>query len=131
MRSTNCHGPTHTGAVPNLSPSLFAAVGETGIPERSARIATSGEKGVLSLSRTVNGSTTSMLLTDSSSLRRLEPFMLRWRSSEYRTDSAFIGVPSLNFTPGRSLMVTVLPPSPIVGMSAASCGKMRRFSSIS
>src|SRR5712692_7530339 len=111
MRSTNCHGPTQTGAVPNLSPSLLAAVGETGIPERSARIATSGEKGLLSLSRTVRGSTTSMLLTDSSSLRRLEPFMLRWRSSEYRTDSAFMGGPALNLEHGRRLVVSDLAPS--------------------
>ncbi len=37
--------------------------------------------------------------------------MVRWRSREYRTASAFMGVPSLNFTPERSLMVTVLPPS--------------------
>src|SRR5262250_368469 len=29
-RSTYCHGPTHTGAVPNLSPSLVATAGETG-----------------------------------------------------------------------------------------------------
>jgi hypothetical protein len=42
-----------------------------------------------------------------------------------------MGVPSLNFTPGRSLIVTVLPPSATVGMSAASWGKILRFSSIS
>ena len=45
--------------------------------------------------------------------------------------SAVIGVPSLNFTPGRSLIVTVLPPSENAGSSAASCGKIFRFSSIS
>ena len=70
----------------------------------------------------VVGSTTSTLVTDSSSLRRLEPFISRCRSSESFIASALKAVPSLNFTPDRSLMVTVLPPSLTVGMPAASCG---------
>ena len=45
--------------------------------------------------------------------------------------SAVNGVPSLNLTPDRSLMVTVLPPSVNRGSSAASCGETVRFSSIS
>jgi hypothetical protein len=46
-----------------LSPSLFTAAGETGMPERSARVATSGEKGLFSRSRIVSGSTISTELT--------------------------------------------------------------------
>ena len=45
--------------------------------------------------------------------------------------SAVNGVPSLNFTPDRSLIVTVFPASDTWGMSAASMGWMRRPSSIS
>ena len=131
MRSTNCHGPTHTGAVPNFSPSFLSAAGEIGMPARSASWAVSGENGAFSFSRTVRGSTTSTAVTDSSSLRRLEPFISRWRSSENFTASAVMAVPSLNFTPGRSLMVTVLPPSLTAGRAAASCGWMRSPSSIS
>ena len=130
-RSTNCHGPTHTGAVPNLSPDLVAAAGDTGMPARSASCAVSGENGALRRRRTVSGSTTSTAFTDSSSLLRLEPFIVWWRSSEKRTASALSGVPSLNLTFGRSLMVTVLPPSLTAGRSAASWGWIRRPSSIS
>ena len=102
-RSTNCHGPTHTGAVPNFSPSFLSAAGEIGMPARSASCAVSGENGAFSRSRTVRGSTTSTAVTDSSSLRRLEPFISRCRSSENFMASALNGVPSLNFTPGAEL----------------------------
>jgi len=94
-------------------------------------VATSGANGAFRRRRTVTGSTTSTAVTESSSLRRFEPFISRWRSSENFTASALIAVPSLNFTPLRSLIVTVLPPSETTGMAAASCGAMRRFSSIS
>jgi hypothetical protein len=70
----------------------------------------------------VSGSATSTAVTDSSSLRRLEPFISRCRSSESFMASAVKGVPSLNFTPDLSLMVTVLPPSLTAGRAAASCG---------
>ena len=53
------------------------------------------------------------------------------RSSENFTDSAVIGVPSLYFTPERSLIVMVRPPSVCCGISAASCGWIESFSSIS
>ena len=101
------------------------------MPARSARIATSGAKGALRRIRTVSGSTASTALTESSSLRRLEPFMFWCRSRENRTASAVIGVPSLNLTPERSLMITVRPPSEYAGIPAASCGWILRFSSIS
>ena len=76
-------------------------------------------------------STTSTASTGASSLARFEPFSVRCRSKENRTDSASMIVPSLNLTLGRSLMVTVRPPSVIWGMSAASWGWMRSPSSIS
>ena len=117
--------------MPNFSPSFLSAAGETGMPARSASWAVSGENGALSFRRTVSGSTTSTAVTDSSSLRRLEPFIFRCRSSENFIASAVNGVPSLNFTLGRSLMVTVLPASLTAGRAAASCGKMLRLSSIS
>ncbi len=130
-RSANCHGPTQTGAVPNFSPSLLTAVGDTGMPARSVSWARSGENGAFRRRRTVSGSTTSTASTGASSLARFEPLRVRWRSRENRTDSASIGVPSLNFTPERSLMVTVRPPSLIAGIAAASCGWIRSLSSIS
>jgi len=40
---------------------------------------------------------------------RNEPFRLRCRSKLYLAAAASIGSPSWNFTPGRSLIVTVLP----------------------
>ena len=43
------------------------------------------------------------------SVRRNEPFMVRWRSRLYLAAAASNGSPSWNFTPGRSFMVTVLP----------------------
>ena len=79
----------------------------------------------------MSGSAISTAATEASSLRRLEPFISRCRSSEYFIASAVNGVPSLNFTLGRSLMVTVLPASLTIGKAAASCGKILRLSSIS
>ena len=79
----------------------------------------------------MSGSTTSTASTGASSLARFEPFKVRCRSSENRTDSASIVVPSLNFTPDRSLSVMVRPPSLIAGMLAASWGWIRSPSSIS
>src|SRR5712691_5109727 len=70
-RSTKDHGPTHTGAVANLSPSLLTAAGETGMPDRSASVATSGEKALFSRSRIVSGSTTSTAVTGERELDRL------------------------------------------------------------
>ena len=57
----------------------------------------------------VSGSTTSTLSIAASSGLRNEPCMVRWRSSENLAASASNGSPSWNLTPGRSLMVTVLP----------------------
>ena len=114
-----------------MSPSFLTAAGDTGMPARSVSWASSGENAAFRRKRTASGSTTSTASTGASSLARVEPFSSRCRSRENFTASAVIGVPSLNFTPGRSLMVTVRPPSVIAGMSAASCGEIRRLSSIS
>ena len=46
------------------------------------------------------------------------------------TASASIASPSWNLTPGRSLMVTVLPSSE-VSLDSASCGTMLSLSSMS
>ena len=56
--------------------------------------------------------------------------MVRWRSRLYLAALASNGSPSWNFTPGRSLMVTVLP-SADVSWPSASCGTMFSFSSMS
>ena len=71
----------------------------------------------------VSGSTTSTLSTEPISGLRNEPFMVRWRSRLYFAASALNGSPSWNFTPGRSLMVTVLPSAEVSWLSA-SCGTM-------
>jgi hypothetical protein len=75
-RSTNLNGPEQTGWAPNLSPSAFAALGDTIIPARSASCASSGENGADRFSRTVIGSTTSTVATGASSPRRLDPAMV-------------------------------------------------------
>ena len=56
--------------------------------------------------------------------------MVRCRSRLYLAASASNGSPSWNFTPGRSLIVTVLP-SAEVSWPSASCGTMFSFSSMS
>ena len=61
----------------------------------------------------VAGSTTSTVSTCASSGLRNEPFMLRCRSRLYLAAAASKTSPSWNFTPDRSLMVTVLPSAEI------------------
>ena len=56
--------------------------------------------------------------------------MFMCRSRLYLAAAASTGSPSWNFTPGRSLIVTVLP-SAEVSEQSASCGTMPAFSSIS
>ena len=129
-RSTNLKAPAQTGFRPNLSPASLAALGDTIMPARSVSWAMSGENGALSSSRTVSGSTTSTLSTAASSGRRNEPCMVMCRSRLALTASASMRSPSWNLTPGRSLMVTVLPSSE-VSCESASCGTMLMFSSMS
>ncbi len=126
-RSVYLNGPTHTGSLPNFSPSLRSWAGDMIIPARSASSETSGAEGAFRCSRTVAGSTTSTDSTDASSPERLEVFSSRWRSSEVLTASASKGVPSLNFTPSRSGIVSVLRSSETRGIDAASCGTTSSF----
>ena len=78
----------------------------------------------------VEGSTTSIASIEPISGLRNEPFMLRWRSRLYLAASASKTSPSWNFTPERSLMVTVRP-SAEVSWPVASCGTTFSFSSMS
>ena len=94
---------------PNLSPASLAACGATIMPARSVSCAISGAYGVLRTMRMVSGSTMSTWSIDATSALRVEPGMVRWRSSEYLAASASNGSPSWNLTPGRSLIVTVFP----------------------
>ncbi len=131
MRLTKENGPTQTGSVPNLSPRVCSCFGDMIIPARSASAAVSGANGSDSVRRTVVGSTTSTDSTVDSSAARADPSSSRWRSSEVLTAAASIGVPSVKVTPSRSVMVTVVPPSPTSGSSAASCGTSCRSASTS
>ena len=78
----------------------------------------------------VSGSTTSTVSIELISGRRNEPFVVRWRSRLYLAAAASKASPSWNLTPGRSLMVTVLPSAEVSWLSA-SCGTMLSFSSMS
>ena len=100
------------------------------MPARSVSWAMRGENGDFSSSRTVSGSATSTLSTAASSGLRNEPCMVMCRSRLAFTASASMASPSWNLTPGRSLMVTVLPSS-VVSCERASCGTMLMFSSMS
>ncbi len=113
-----------------MSPASFAALGLTIMPARSASWASSGENGFFSSSRTVEASATSTLSTAPSSGLRNEPCMVMCRSRLAFTASASMTSPSWNLTPGRSLIVTVLPSSE-VSLDSASCGTMLSLSSMS
>ena len=71
-----------------------------------------------------------MLSTCAISARRNEPCIVRCRSRLNFAASASNGSPSWNFTPSRSLIVTVLP-SAEVWCDSASCGTSASFSSMS
>ena len=130
-RLTKENGPTHTGEEPKSSPSLVSWAGDMTIPARSASWPVSGANGAFRVSFTVVGSTTSTPDTAASSLLRAEPSIETCRSSEVLTAAASNGVPSLNVTPVRSVMVTDRPSVEISGSAAASCGTMARLSSTS
>ncbi len=100
------------------------------MPARSVSCASSGEKGSFRFSLMVARSTTSIDSMEASSGLRNEPFMLRWRSRLYFAAAASNGSPSWNFTPDRSLSVTVFP-SAEVSCAVASCGTTLSFSSMS
>jgi len=89
-----------------LSPSSFAALGDTIMPERSVSAASSGTEGWERFSRRVRSLMTSTLLMSLISDLRNEPVVVRCRSMLNRTASALNGCPSWNLTPGRSLITT-------------------------
>jgi len=79
----------------------------------------------------VYGSTTATFWTGRTSLRRADGKLGSCiRSKLYFTASALNGVPSWNFTPCRSVRVTVLP-SALIVQALASIGTIWRFSSVS
>ena len=120
-----------TGLVAKLSPDAVSAAGDMIMPERSASTAVNGANGVFILMETVAGSTTSTLSTLLSSLVRAEPVSVRCRSIDVLTAAASSAVPSANFAPCRTLMVTVSPSAENSGRAAASCGTMTSLLSTS
>ena len=130
-RLENLNGPTQTGLVPKFAPWALIAVGDMIMPARSARTAVSGTNGVFIAIDTVDGSTTEMLATLDSSVLRADPASVMCRSRLVFTASASSVVPSANFTPVRTLMVTVFPSAETCGSAAASCGTTASFASTS
>ena len=109
-------------------PSTTSSVGE----DHTTRVTARSCPGISSVGSTSRGdpSTTSTLSICWISARRNEPCIDRWRSRLNLAAAASNGSPSWNFTPGRSLIVTVLP-SAEVSCDSASCGTMFSFSSMS
>src|SRR5690348_4615984 len=103
-RSLNMNGPTHTGFCAKLPPDA-SAFGERIIPARSASCAVSGEYGAERCRTTVVAFGAETVLIGEISLLRTEPVNVRYRSSVVLTAAALNGVPSLNLTPVRSLIV--------------------------
>jgi len=68
-------------------------------------------------------------IRDSVSLARTDPFSVRSRSSVVFTAAALNGVPSLNLTPVRTLIVYVSLSFDTCGNAVASCGTMLRCES--
>src|SRR5215467_6695277 len=95
--------PALTGPFPRLSPSFCATAGESIIPERSVKVARSGEKGFLSSKRTWEESTATTDCTFDNSLKRGDDGVVNIRLMLNTTASALKGVPSWNFTSVRSV----------------------------
>src|SRR6516225_3842509 len=114
-RSPKAKGPVPTGCWAKLTPSCWAAAGETIIPARSVNTYSSGLYGRSKTICTVAGSTATTFSTGRISVRRTEGNSGSCiRSKLAFTASALNDVPSWNFTPWRSLNVTVLPSGLIV-----------------
>jgi len=121
-RPVYLNGPTHTGWSPKLAPSAASAAGDMIMPARSASAAVIGANGCLKCSTTCPSSGASMLVSGPISVRRAEPFSVRWRCRLVRTAAASNGVPSANRAPVRTPNDTVRPSGETVGSPAASCG---------
>ena len=130
-RVANLNGPTQTGFVPKFAPADLSAAGDMIMPDRSASTAVSGTNGDFSAIDTVAGSVTETLATLDSSVLRADPDSVMCRSRLAFTAAASSGVPSANFTPLRTLMVTVLPSLENCGSAAASCGTTLSLASTS
>src|SRR6266568_1852269 len=90
--------PALTGPFPRLSPSFCTTAGESIIPERSVKVARSGENGFLSSKRTWEESTVTTDCTLDISLKRGDEGVDNIRLMLNTTASALKGVPSWNFT---------------------------------
>jgi hypothetical protein len=121
-RVENLNGPTHTGLVANLSSPALSAAGDMIMPARSASTAVSGTNAVFRWMVTVIGSVASTEATLDSSVLRADPDSVMCRFRLVCTAAASKGVPSANFTPLRTLIVTVFPSAENSGSAAASCG---------
>src|SRR5260370_42138661 len=90
--------PALTGPFPRLSPSFCTTAGESIIPERSVRVARSGENGFLSSKRTWEESTVTTDCTFDISLKRGDDGVDNIRLMLNTTASALEGGPSWDFT---------------------------------
>ena len=106
IHSPNAYGPVPTGCDPSASGSA-AAVGDTIIPGRSARICTSELSGRLRAMRTCVGSTTSTDSIIERSAFTVDVSSVMARSRFALTAAASNGVPSWNVTPSRSVSSSV------------------------
>src|SRR6478735_10467253 len=130
LRSTNWYGPAQTGAAANSPAFSVAALGETIMPARSLRLASSGTNGSDRLNFTLSAASASTLATGASSALRLESGMDFMRSILNLTAAASNAVPSWNVTFWRSVKVIDLP-SADHSHASASCGTILRSGEIS
>src|SRR6266568_4079302 len=80
LRSTNWYGPAQTVAAANSPTFSPAALGDTIMPARSLRLASSGTKGSDRLNLTLSAASASTLAIGASSALRLESGMVFMRS---------------------------------------------------
>ena len=107
FHSTNLNGPVPTGARLKSGPILATAVGDTMPMQYMASVRRIGPYGSLVTTSTVRLSTTSAPLSEPARLaQRAGGLPFSARSKVNFTASALNGVPSWNFTPGRSLKRT-------------------------
>ena len=109
FHSTNLNGPVPTGARLNPSPSFWTAVGDTMLVKVIARFRRMGPYGSLVTMSTVRSSTTSPpTIGPARPAHRLGGVPRRPRSKVNLTAAALRGVPSWNFTFGRSFTRTLV-----------------------
>src|SRR5919198_339885 len=121
FHSTNLNGPVPTGARLKSAPIFCTAVGETIPMQYIASVLRIGPYGSLVMTSTVRLSTTSAPLSEPARLaQRAGGLPFSARSKVNRTASALKGVPSWNFTLGRSLKRTLV--GDITSYDVASAG---------